>query len=189
MAWGLITLATLFGAYPLLDSPTRHIREFGLGAFEPLHANRDLRLVNAQAMLLEKEPEGSPLRLRLGITASAARGHIRQGIGNDAPDLVSNAQGLGVTAEARLRLVSAGPLSLNLTLGATPMVHDRGFPAGGTRWNGMFEAGPSLAWRDAAGGHWTVGARWLHLSNGKGLTPENPSYEGRGVALRWQAPL
>lgn len=185
MAWGLLTLAGLFGGYTLADVPSHRIQEFGLDHFEPLHANRQIDLVNASAYLREKRFEGWPLTLRLGVVAQHARGEITQLSDTlSQQTLDSPGHGLGVSAEARLRVWKG----LHLDASATPMLYDRRFPAGGTYYNGMFQAGPSFSWEMGAG-RWTLGARWLHISNGRGLGPDNPSTEGRGLVLRYQLPL
>ena len=185
MAWGLLTLAGLFGGYALADAPSTHIHDFGLDRFEPLHANRQLHLTNAHAYLRERRFENWPLTLRLGLVAQHARGEITQLTDSlSEQTLDSPGHGLGVSAEARLRVWGG----FHLDASAAPMLYDRRFPAGGTHYNGMFQAGPSFSW-PMGSGQWTLGARWLHISNGRGLGPDNPSTEGRGLVLRYQLPL
>jgi hypothetical protein len=185
MAWGLLTLAGLFGGYALVDTPATHLQEFGLDRFEPLHADRQIHLTNAHAVLREKQTAGGALSLRLGLVAQHARGEITQLTDTLAQQtLDSPGTGLGLSAEARLRLWGG----LHLDASAAPMLYDRRFPAGGTHYNGMFQAGPSFSWPMGTG-RWTIGARWLHISNGRGLGPDNPSTEGRGLVLRYQLPL
>lgn len=185
MAWGLLTLAGLFGGYTLADAPATRIQEYGLDSFEPLHANRQLHLTNAHAYLREKQLERWPITLRLGLVAQHARGEITQLTDTLSEEtLHSPGHGLGISAEARWRVWGG----LHLDASAAPMLYDRRFPAGSAHYNGMFQAGPSISWHMGPG-QWTLGARWLHISNGRGLGPDNPSTEGRGLVLRYQLPL
>lgn len=185
MAWGLLTLFGVFGSFALSDAPAHRIREFGLDYYEPLHADRQIHLVNVGVQLREKRLDSLPLSLRIGVLAQHARGEITQLNDSLQPyTLDSPGVGLGVSGEARLRLWSG----LHLDASAAPMVYDRRFPAGGDYYNGMFQVGPSFTWK-MGDAQWTVGARWMHISNGRCLCARNPSTEGRGLALRVQVPL
>lgn len=64
------------------------------------------------------------------------------------------------------------------------IVYDQDFPAGGDRYNFMWRLGPSLSYRVADSYVVGVSYRWMHVSNGRGVTPEDPSYEAEGLSLQ-----
>jgi hypothetical protein len=66
------------------------------------------------------------------------------------------------------------------------LIYDRDFPAGGARYNGTFQIGPSLTWQATRADSFSLGYRATHTSNGQGLTAGNPGYDARGVTLRWR---
>ncbi|MBX3608060.1 MAG: hypothetical protein KF788_22495 [Piscinibacter sp.] len=187
---GFFTVIGLLGGYALLDGPVERRAEFGVDVVTPLHANRQIRLVNAQAALRRKTWDAAGLTLDLGVTASQARGEIVQPDAQGRPQtLASPAWGIGPSVTARYTLAGSDALRVGLDLGAALMLYDRPFPAGGKRYDGMFQIGPHVVFAVPGGGRIALGTHWLHLSNGRGLTPQNPAYEGRALALRYTVPL
>lgn len=185
MALGVLTAITLFASYPLLDAPPERVREPGLVFYRPLHADRPLDLGLLEWPWVEKR--SGPLGWRLGLVASQARGRIRQTDPTGAAYwLDSPAWGLGPQAEVRWRWPVGDGVALGWTLSAALQLHDRDFPSGGRRYNGLFQTGPLLT-LDGVGCH--LGWRVSHLSNGRGLGPDNPAYEGQGWALGCRWPL
>lgn len=192
---GTLLLVGLFGSYPLLPAGTERIDEWGIDRFAPIHADRQLQLTQVNAYVLEKRVEPWRLQLRLGATAQRASGYITQLEGRFEDGTLrsvtydSPGWGIGPTAEARFALWRGTRATLALDGSAALLVHDRRFPAGGLHYNGMFQIGPSLVWSTERAGRISVGARWTHLSNGHGQVSRNPSYEGRGIVLRWHTPI
>jgi hypothetical protein len=191
---GVVTFVTLFGAYPLVDVPAERINEFGVDAFAPIHADRQLHLTNAHAYVLQKDISALRLSLKFGASVSRATGLITQLQGSGSDGLMqqnydSPAWGIGPTIEAKAAIWTTPAARLTMDLSAAGMLYDRAFPAGGLRYNGVFQIGPSVDFAIGPRQSLLVGARWLHLSNGHGLTPRNPSFEGRGFVVRYQLPL
>lgn len=191
---GVVTFVTLFGAYPLVDVPAERINEFGVDTFAPIHADRQLHLTNAHAYVLQKDISALRLSLKFGASVSRATGHITQLQGSDSDGLMqqnydSPAWGIGPSIEAKAAIWTTHSVRLTMDLSAAGMLYDRAFPAGGLRYNGVFQIGPSVDFAIGPRQSLSVGARWLHLSNGHGLTPQNPSFEGRGLVVRYQLPL
>ncbi|MFZ5550729.1 MAG: hypothetical protein ACOZJX_18675 [Pseudomonadota bacterium] len=193
---GVLTLVGLFSAFPLLGDEAQVEPRLSIDAYAPLHADRQLQLTHLDLSWWRKDTLGGRLTLRLGLGLTRATGSIEQWRDDTpgaAPALVtldSPAWGAGVTASARWQArawgggVNPGG-RLSLDAAASAMAYDRRFPAGGLHYDGMFRFGPTIEW-DLADGALAVGARWMHLSNGRGLTPRNPSYEGQGMVLAWQ---
>lgn len=57
------------------------------------------------------------------------------------------------------------------------------FPPDGTKWNYTQRYGVGLDVRVSEQIELALGYRHMHLSNGKGLGPQNPSYDGDGLVL------
>ena len=192
---GQATLLALFGGALHGGDATERMSAFEIQQFAPIHADRQIELTNASWFFAEQHHFGGRLTLKLGASASRARGGIEQLTGSFEDGtlrtqvLDSPAWGVGATVSAGLRLGQAGRATWALESSGSLMLYDRGFPNGGTRVNGMLQAGPSVAWDLGRGRSVTLGARWTHISNGQGLGPHNPSYEGGGLHVRYQRPL
>ncbi|MCP5265954.1 MAG: acyloxyacyl hydrolase [Burkholderiaceae bacterium] len=127
--------------------------------------------------------------MRVSLTAAHAHGRLTRLAGRwEDADLreetvASAGTGLGLGAELRRGLLSAGAFRLQAQGGWSAMLFDRRFPAGGTTYNGLIRVG--LLADVAIGGHTRVGVgwRWAHLSNGQGVVPRNPGLDARGVWL------
>lgn len=190
---GILTVISATAAYFGSDAPAQPLHEAGIERFAPLHADRDLQTTNLVVHWQRKTLASWPIELRLGARVSRVTGHITQLSGSwedgtlAETRLDSPAWGAGPTLEARYAVIDHGRWSLNLTLDTSVLLYDRSFPAGGDRYNGMFQLGPELAGSLPDGSRLGVSWRWMHVSNGQGMTPHNPSYEGRGLVLRWQA--
>lgn len=183
---GLVSLLTLFGGYAVSDAPAEAVQVFGIDRLAPLHADRQIHTSSLQWRGREKSLVDGRVSLRLGATLSRATGHITQP-GAAGPVLSdSPAWGLGPAVEGRLAVLEHAGWRLGLEGSAAVLLYDRRFPAGGDRYNGMFQFGATLGHRLPGGGQIEAGWRWMHVSNGQGLGPQNPSYEARGLSLRWQ---
>jgi len=124
---------------------------------------------------------------RAGITATSATGYIVQ-FDEHLHDtqLESNAVGIGPTAVLRLQTPELARWVLSFEGSGAFILYSRHFPAGGDVYNFMWRAGPSLSYRFDDTWSAGAGARVMHVSNGQGLTPKNPSYAALGVTL-WLA--
>lgn len=142
---GVVTFVTLFGAYPLVDVPAERINEFGVDAFAPIHADRQLHLTNAHAYVLQKDISALRLSLKFGASVSRATGLITQLQGSGSDGLMqqnydSPAWGIGPTIEAKAAIWATPAARLTMDLSAAGMLYDRAFPAGGLRY-GVGRAG------------------------------------------------
>ena len=192
---GILTLLTLFGGYAVADGDAERLHLVELSRIAPLHADRQLHVTRLQGFGWQKTVPAAGLRLRAGVTVLRATGRITQLEGSydegtlRSVELDSPGWGIGPAVEAGLTVARAGPWALGVEGSAAVLAHDRRFPAGGMHYIGQFDLGPSLRWHGPGGGELAFGVRWSHLSNGHGLTPRNPSYEGRVFSLSMQWPL
>jgi len=103
--------------------------------------------------------------------------------------------GLGLAFALRWHFLRQLGFSLYTDWGFGLMVGLNAFPPEGTHYNGTPYFGLGLSARLRQDIQLLAGLRQLHISNGKGVVPENPSFDGLGaylgVALRpgFKAPL
>ncbi len=155
----------------------------------PTHAARHITTTSLNLLVGRPAFDSCWLVWRGGLTATDATGYILQ-YGEDFQEVRfdNHAIGLGPTGIVRLQTPELLHLVLSFEGSVAIILYDRHFPAGGDVYNFMLRVGPSLSYR--FDGSWSVGAgaRLMHVSNGQGLTPKNPSYEARGLTLwvAWQ---
>jgi hypothetical protein len=197
MATGLgpLTLLGLFGGALFGGDGPQPVRAYEVQQIQPTKPDRQLTLTNASWYFAKTAVVDERLDIRLGATATRARGSITQLQGRyeegtlRSEVLESPAWGLGPTASASLKLVDFDTTRVNLDASGSVMLYDRRFPAGGSRYNGMLQVGPSVTAQLRPGRSLSGGVRWTHISNGQGLGAHNPSFDGRGVFLLYEREL
>ena len=153
----------------------------------PTKDDRRIGTVTADMRVEQTVIRALGFRLGIGLTATGAGGHISQLDPTLTPVRFENrAVGLGPTAYLGLTPLRLGPLSLGAEASAGLLAYSTRFPAGGDHYNGMLRVGPVLALRLSAADEVRLSGKWMHVSNGQGLGPHNPSYEGHGLALAWR---
>ncbi len=93
----------------------------------------------------------------------------------------ADAEGIGVFFSLRWHFLRAKSWSLFLNHGIGPVLFVEEFPPGGTKLNGLIQYGLGVSTRLGISTLLTLGARHIHISNGKGFVDDNPSYDGRGA--------
>lgn len=192
---GQLTLLGLFGGALFAGEQPTRTATLEAQHIQPTKQDRQIELTNVSYFFAKKSFIDERLDLKLGATATRARGSIvqLQGSFDDgtlrSDVLESSGWGLGPTVNASLRLLGAGSTRLNLDASGSLMLYDRSFPSGGSWYNGMVQAGPSLTFGLDKKRSLTVGARWTHISNGQGLGAHNPSFDGRGFFLQYERTL
>jgi hypothetical protein len=192
---GYVTILSLFGGALFAGNPAERIAALEIHQIQPTKLERQIEMTNVSYFFGKKSLIEERLDLRLGVTATRARGSIVQLEGSfeagtlRSQTLDSPAWGAGPTVGATLKVLEIGPTRLNLEASGSVMAFDRSFPAGGTWYNGMVQAGPSLSVDLDRKRNLTVGARWAHLSNGQGLGAHNPSFDGRGIFVQYERAL
>jgi lipid A 3-O-deacylase len=119
-----------------------------------------------------------------GVTLTHAWGYIVQ-LDEHFHDVMytTAAFGAGPLVGVRFDPLHALPVSLPLDVVGALVLYDKGFPAGGDIYNFTWRLGGSLAVHLTEQVMLTAGVRWMHVSNGQGLGPQNPSYEAVGVPV------
>jgi lipid A 3-O-deacylase len=164
--------------------------EVQVESLHPTKADRRLETIDVHVLLGEKRFDVLPLALRFGVTLSRVTGFITQLEGDfnrgalHEQTFASSAWGLGPVAQQRLQLLRWEVFTLGADLGESVLWYNDDFPSGGRRYNFMLQAGPTINYAPAKGClRLSIGYRWLHVSNGSGLGPQNPSYSAAGAVL------
>ena len=118
------------------------------------------------------------LIIEAGVTMTVASGYI-----NEDPTQHATVVGAGPIIMFRCEPFRIGPFSLLFDVVGALVVYSDNFPPGGDLYNFTWRLGGAFAVRLTERLTLTTGARWMHVSNGQGLTPKNPSYEGVGFPL------
>jgi hypothetical protein len=149
----------------------------------PTKSDRPIRTVFANVVI------GVPvlhevLVLEAGLTATGAWGSITQW--NER--FVDVRYDTGVVGAGPIFLVRCEPVHLGrfaLSLDALGGVvfYSAAFPPGGDVYNFTWRLGGAFLVRVTEPLSISVGTRWMHVSNGQGLNPHNPSYEGIGFSV------
>jgi hypothetical protein len=193
--WGQLTLLSLFGGALFGGDAPEKVSALEIHRVRPTKAERQIELTNLSYFFAKKRFGDDLIHMKIGATATHAHGSIIQLQGRiedgtfGSVELESPALGVGPTVSAGLRVLETRSTRLSLEAVGSVMVYDRGFPAGGSWYNGMVQAGPSLSIGLADARSLTLGVRWTHISNGQGLGPHNPSFDGRGVYLQYEQAL
>ncbi len=174
------------GAAPAAARPWTF--EAGAEHLWPTHADRRIETTSLNVVGGRQMFDTCCFAWRAGLTATSATGYIVQlDDGLHDTRLESNAVGMGPTAILRIQTPELARWVLSLEGSGAFILYGSRFPAGGDVYNFMWRAGPSLSYRFAETWSAGAGARVMHVSNGQGLTPKNPSYAALGftVWLAW----
>ena len=92
-------------------------------------------------------------------------------------------EGMGAFFSLRWHFIRFEHWSVFLNHGIGPVVFFEEFPPGGTKLNGLIQYGLGMSAHVGKSTTFQLGLRHIHISNGKGMVDDNPSYDGRGAYL------
>lgn len=101
--------------------------------------------------------------------------------GQPLPD--ADTSGFGASVLLRWHALAGERWSLFFEHGLGLLATQADFPPGGTGFNGTRQVGAGLSFELVPGTSLTAGVRQQHVSNGRGLVDDNPSWDGYGVYL------
>lgn len=165
--------------------------QLGLEYFAPTEDDRKIRTVNLNAYYLLNKTRFPRLSFLVGVTATFASGEITQLEGDINQGTLhevtyeSDAVGIGPGVSTALRLCRIDRFALSLEAAGNIIFYNRDFPAGGDRYNFMWRGGPVLKYSIHQGQEIGLGFHWMHVSNGQGLGPQNPSYDSHGLNIQY----
>jgi hypothetical protein len=95
----------------------------------------------------------------------------------------SDALGLGFGPVGRWNFLQIKRLRLFGEAGPDLIFTNNPFPAGGTKYDFFLHAGGGAAFRLNESYWLEASFSWTHISNGQGIGPGNPAWQGQGVAV------
>ena len=157
----------------------------------PTEDSRNIETTNLNAYIRIKKPKNVNLSILAGLTATYATGDITQLEGEFSEGTLretnykNTAVGIGPGILLDLRLWQGNKFSLHLDGSGSLIFYSEDFPAGGDRYNFMWRGGPVIRYDIGNGHDIGLGYLWMHVSNGKGLSADNPSYDAKGLGLQY----
>lgn len=158
--------------------------------YTPTHAHRHVNSIFHNVLVGIEAVRVIHLSISGGLTFTSAWGDIVQPGENDR-DTTYRADAIGLGPAFLLRCVplQVGRFAVGAEILGSLIFYDRHFPPGGDLYNLSWRLGGSASFRIDDHLRLVAGARWMHVSNGQGLGPQNPSYEGLGTFVgvhgRW----
>ncbi len=186
---GLLCLMALAAHGQSVDTvlPERKTRlklEAGSSYLAPTQAHRQIHTACLDLLAGAEFFPCTPLTVLGGLTVNYAWGSIIQWDDNFQDVTHANhAVGIGPMFLLRFEPFVYKGFSVSPEVSGACVIHTSEFPHGGDIYNLLWRLGGSVNYR--VNQRWAVSlnARWTHVSNGQGLGPHNPSYEGAGVGL------
>ena len=112
------------------------------------------------------------LAVILSLHATAFRG--------SRDDVSVDTEAVGGACMLRWHFVNQSRFSIYLDYGYGILMAHESFPPAGTKFNFSRQYGLGLTVKIRDWVHGVFGFRQLHISNGKGIVPNNPSFDGAG---------
>jgi hypothetical protein len=97
--------------------------------------------------------------------------------------------GAGPTFLFRIEPLRLGGFSVAIDANGSLLFYTAHFPPGGDGYDFAWRIGGTLAYELSDGFRIELSSRWMHVSNGQGIGPFNPAYEGVGGSIGAQIRL
>ena len=101
----------------------------------------------------------------------------------DGKGLSANTLGLSLAGSLRIEVLNFSHHNFYIETQQGMLFTLDSFPPGGTVWNFMVKYGIGYTIHLNQNKYLNFGWRWVHVSNGTGLVPTNPAYDGNGIYL------
>ncbi|AFM12140.1 hypothetical protein [Turneriella parva] len=155
----------------------------------PTKTDRPIYTVTADVIFGRNVTRNGWLVVGGGVTVTRAWGEIIRLEGSISDGTFrsatygSSATGVGASGLLRFEPFDIKGWRFGIeTLGGF-IIYSNHFPAGGDIYNFMGRIGPTVGVELSTDTHLRLSSHWMHVSNGQGLGPFNPSYEAMGAGL------
>ncbi len=145
---------------------------------------RDIDISTLELLRIWRLPWG--LDFQFGGGPLVARGETSEPLSPEPP-ADSDTWGLQLGPGLRLRSPQWQGLSVHAETSLHLLWTTNPFPPHGTRFNGLIRRGFGLSYAFGHDHALEAGYRSAHVSNGSGINPDNPSWDGEGFWLGWKA--
>jgi len=145
----------------------------------PTNSNRHIYTQSLNELMGVEFFDRMPLSLYGGITITHPWGSQQD---DQSPDTSyhNNTIGAGPVFMFRFEPFVLNRFSVSHDISGGIIFYLKEFPVGGAHYNFMWRVGFSAHYRFTNRIACLAYYRWMHVSNGQGLGPQNPAYEGRG---------
>jgi hypothetical protein len=158
--------------------------EFGLEYYSPSHWNRQIKTININGFCGREFIQSIGLQLIVGVTITHAWGNIiALNKNNKEEKFQTSAMGIGPVVLVRVQPLTLGRLAFSVDGIGGIIIYNKSFPPGGDVYNFMFRLGAAISYNVCKDLNLNIGLRRMHISNGQGVGPFNPFYEGVGLSL------
>jgi lipid A 3-O-deacylase len=160
--------------------------ESGVGYLIPTHDTRSIHTITGDLLIGTSFFKRTPLSIYTGVTTTYAWGTIVQW--DDSFNNVTyenSAFGVGPAFMLRYEPFIWKYLSLSPDFGGSFIFYSNKFPYGGDVYNFMWRMGAAVHYHINSRCALNVNVKWMHVSNGQGLGPDNPSYEAWGLGVAY----
>jgi lipid A 3-O-deacylase len=177
----LLIFTTGFGQTK--DSSKRRFKiEPSVEYLAPIHPYRSIQTISGNLLL--GVYRNRHFSIYGGFTATYAWGTIIQWDSNFNNITYKNkALGLGPVFLIRYEIFIYKGLSISPDFSGGIILYSSKFPYGGDIYNFMWRLGGAIHYHINKMWEVNINAKWMHVSNGQGLGPWNPSYEAEGIGI------
>ena len=96
----------------------------------------------------------------------------------------NSAFGIGPGILLSFEIIRLNKISLHINGSGNFILYSERLPAGGEYYNFLWRGGPMIEYDVGKAKSIGISYQRSHVSNGKGLSTKNPSYDAHGIALR-----
>ncbi|MFC1524746.1 hypothetical protein ACFL6N_08145 [Thermodesulfobacteriota bacterium] len=173
------------------QTPGRGLDRVSIEYYLPLDADRNIRTLNVNGYSRIREFAAVKMTLHGVLTATYASGDITQVADEFSEEeetypevhYTNEAFGIGPGILGEVSLWRRGRFSLDLAGSGSIIFYTQRFPAGGELYNFMWRGGPACRYELTHNQGISLGYKWMHVSNGQGVGPHNPSYDAHGLSF------
>ena len=169
-----------------LKTPIHFKAEAGWEYLVPTHFLRDISTASVNAVAGVEFFKRVRVSLNAGVTFTFAYGSITQW-NEKFKDVkyFNRAFGAGPIFLLRVEPYLGKGFSFSGDINLGVILYSTHFPYGGDIYNFMSRLGGSLIYRINKNYALSVSGKWMHVSNGQGLSAFNPSYEAAGTSMQF----
>jgi lipid A 3-O-deacylase len=158
--------------------------ELGLEYYSPSHWNRQIKTININGLVGKEFIPVIGLQIFAGVTITHAWGNtimVNEFLKEEQYE--TSAMGIGPISLLRLQPLAVGNFSVSIDALGGIILYNKSFPPRGDIYNFMFRLGGTITFYIGNNLSFNLGLRRMHISNGQGVGPFNPFYEGEGLSL------
>lgn len=189
LALFIITTVRVSNASETLKNDNEYV--FSIEYLHPTENDRDITTINLDFNYLISRI--NRLSMYIGIVGTYAYGSITQLEGDINQGTLrevhydNSAFGLGPGILVSFEIIKFKKVSLHLNGNGNLILYSEKFPAGGDNYNFMWRGGPMLEYEIGKSQSVGINFHFVHVSNGQGLSQDNPSYNTQGVRLSFKS--